>query len=87
MRAKKSARGTCKELRKAESKAVENGRDVGNMWDKAIFDAEQEIRQCGQRTADLRRAIVAFRELRDSGEPWPGTVESPKRSNSQQSGG
>ena len=35
------------------------------IWDQAINDAKSKIKQ-------LQYTIKVFRELRDSGEPWPG---------------
>jgi hypothetical protein len=48
-------------------------------WEMAIKDAERRIRA-------LKAALVLFKQRRDAGEPWPGTVESPDQS-SQPSGG
>ena len=45
------------------------------LWDQAI-DAETQIARAHERVRRLRRSIAVFRKLRDSGEPWPGTVES-----------
>lgn len=45
-------------------------------WDKAILDAAQILRQTEAKASELRRAISTFEEMRDAGEPWPGTVEA-----------
>jgi hypothetical protein len=36
-------------------------------WDKAIVDAERGIER-------LKAAIRTCREMKESGEPWPGSV-------------
>jgi hypothetical protein len=47
-----------------------------NRWDRAIADAENMIVQAESKIKQMRRAIKAFQVMRDSGEPWPGTVEA-----------
>jgi hypothetical protein len=47
-----------------------------NRWDQAIADAENMIVQAESKIKQMRRAIKAFQVMRDSGEPWPGTVEA-----------
>ena len=37
----------------------------------AIYDAEQMINEAQERIARLRRSVKIFKELRDSGEPFP----------------
>lgn len=49
-------------------------------WEMAMRDAERRIRF-------LQAALILFKQRRDAGEPWPGTVESPDQSGSQPSGG
>ena len=48
-------------------------------WDALISAAKQRIR-------DLNQSIRLWQELRDAGEPCPGTAKSPA-SDSQPSGG
>jgi hypothetical protein len=55
-------------------------------WDKAIEDAESMIADAKARIARLRRTVKTFPELRDAGEPWPGTAKSPDQLGSQPSG-
>ena len=38
-------------------------------WDMAVRDAERRIRA-------LKAALALFKQRRDAGEPWPGTVEA-----------
>ena len=38
-------------------------------WDKAIADTERQIDR-------LKTAIKVFRENRERGEPWPGSVDT-----------
>ena len=45
-------------------------------WDIAISDAEKKIQDGKKKIARLRESIRAFRELRDSGDPFPGEAES-----------
>jgi len=51
--------------------ASKNGR-----WDSAIADAEGMIGAAERYTAGMRESIKTFKELRDTGEPFPGTFES-----------
>lgn len=46
-----------------------------NPWELAISDAQNKINQAQKQISALRRAIRAFQVMRDSGEPWPGSVE------------
>lgn len=45
-------------------------------WDKAIADAEKMIQEAKAKITNLRLSIKAFKELRDSGEPFPGEAKS-----------
>lgn len=56
-------------------------RDMPNLWDEAIADAERMIREAKARVRKLRGSILVFRDRRDSGEPFPGekTIERTKR--------
>jgi hypothetical protein len=47
-----------------------------NHWDEAICDAKKEIQMSIQRIAGLKKAICAFKAMRDAGEPWPETFGS-----------
>jgi hypothetical protein len=58
-----------------------------NKWDEAIADAEAAIESAASKIAQMKRAIRAFKAMRDAGEPWPGTVESSDQSGAQPSGG
>jgi hypothetical protein len=57
-----------------------------NPWDRAIADAENAVALDRSKIAQMKRAIRAFRAMRDAGEPWPGTAKSPDQSGSQASG-
>jgi hypothetical protein len=46
---------------------------AANSWDKAIVDAEISLACVEDRAIQLRRAIRSFKDMRDAGEPWPGT--------------
>jgi hypothetical protein len=50
--------------------------DNVSAWDTAIRDAEKKIGEAQVGIERLGRAIKIFTELRDAGEPWPGTSES-----------
>jgi hypothetical protein len=67
---KKKASKLCKSVGKFSGKPTSDE----NYWENAILDADKLLRESEQRARELRKAIVAFRELRDSGEPWPGTA-------------
>jgi len=45
-------------------------------WDAAILDAQHLAAEAESKAARLRKAVEAFKLLRDNGEPWPGTFES-----------
>jgi hypothetical protein len=47
-----------------------------NPWDLAISDAEKAIEAATSKITQLKRAIRAFKVMRDAGEPWPGSVEA-----------
>jgi hypothetical protein len=50
-----------------------------NNWDKAIFDAEQQIVNAKAKIAKLRQSVRAFKTMRDNGEPFPGeTAQEPE---------
>jgi len=44
-------------------------------WDIAIEQAQRGIAEANDRIARLNRSIDVFRECKERGEPWPGTVE------------
>ena len=47
--------------------------DCGNNeWDKAIVEAEHQIAVAEARITGLRLSIVTFKELKATGEPFPG---------------
>jgi hypothetical protein len=64
----------------SKKSAIENIRQMSNSrpdWETAILDAREMIEQVKLRIKSLKRAIRAFRDLQDSGEPFPGeSVES-----------
>jgi hypothetical protein len=72
--------------KKTVKKNVKKNRDAVNPWEQAISDAEWLIENLKGRIRSLRGAIVGFKDMRDAGEPWPGTAESPDQSGSQPSG-
>lgn len=47
-----------------------------NPWDRAIADAEKIIETAVSKITQMKRAIRAFKAMRDAGEPWPGTGET-----------
>jgi hypothetical protein len=47
-------------------------KDNVNLWDMAISDAEKKIQGAQIAIARLKQSIKSFKELRDSGEPFPG---------------
>ena len=49
-----------------------NDEESVSAWDRAISDAEGKIAEAQKRIKDLKWSIVTFRQLRDSGEPFPG---------------
>jgi hypothetical protein len=51
--------------------------NTDNMWDKAIYDAENQLEQAKRRIGRLETAIRIFKENKVNGVPWPSTV-SPK---------
>ena len=57
-----------------------------NKWDEAILDAEKTIEAATSKIAQMKRAIRAFKAMRDAGEPWPGTVKSPDQTGPAPSG-
>jgi hypothetical protein len=69
---KNKARETCKSKDKS---LASRGAPVSG-WKQAILDARQQLAASEARALELRRAIQAFEDLRDAGEPWPGTSES-----------
>jgi hypothetical protein len=54
--------------------------EIVDSWDSAIAKAKQKI-------ACLKDDIVTFQEMKESGEPWPGTVTQlqPTQSTDQKS--
>jgi hypothetical protein len=52
---------------------------VQSPWNSAILDARQKLGEAEAGVLALKRAIQAFEELRDSGEPWPGTSEATEK--------
>ena len=45
-------------------------------WDYAIHEANRLITAANDKIERLNHSIRAFEQMRDSGEPWPGTFES-----------
>lgn len=41
-------------------------------WDRAVYDAEQKIRETEGKLAGLKAALAVCKERRDKGEPFPG---------------
>ena len=54
-----------------------------NHWDTAIYDAERMIKESKEQIKRLKRAIESFRQLRDSGQPFPGDDVTQTKSDSQ----
>ena len=46
---------------------------VESRWDRAILDSERMVKLARDRIRDLKRGIRAFKEMRDTGEPFPGS--------------
>jgi hypothetical protein len=57
-----------------KSLPIDTGEGV-NPWDTAIQQAKSLIADAEKRVIELRKAATAFKVMRDSGEPWPGTCE------------
>lgn len=75
MKRKQKARLMCKSTDKLLPIAT-----VGqNPWDSAIEKAQGLLVDAEGRALQLRKAIVAFKALRDAGDPWPGTFESASK--------
>ena len=55
-----------------------HGVKSANQWDKAIADAEKVIETATSKITQMKRAIRAFKAMRDANEPWPGTSKSPE---------
>ena len=55
--------------RKSRGEPKENIVDVSK-WNSAIEDAKALLRKVEARAKRIRTAIGAFKEMRDSGEPW-----------------
>lgn len=47
-----------------------------NLWDVLVADAEKQLKEAQTRVAGLEKAVKKFKELRDSGMPWPGTKKA-----------
>ena len=45
-------------------------------WDYAIHEAQLLIASAHEKIDRLTHSIRVFEEMRDAGEPWPGTSES-----------
>lgn len=45
-----------------------------NRWDQAIEDAEDSITKLERKIESLKAAILAFRESKDAGKPWPNAA-------------
>jgi len=65
--------------KKTVKKNVKKKRDAVNPWDEAISDAEWLIENLKGRIRNLRGAIIGFKDMRDSGELWPGTSEATEK--------
>ena len=63
--------------RNATTKFAHTSKSV-NRWDTAISDAERLIQEARDRITRLRHSIIAFKELRDRGEPFPGEKSGQK---------
>jgi hypothetical protein len=51
-------------------------------WERAIMDAEDEIKRAKFRIRQLKASVVVFKERMASGAPFPGTAtaETPENS-------
>jgi hypothetical protein len=56
-----------------------------NPWDLAVVDAEKAIADAVSKIKQLKRAIRAFKTMRDDGEPWPGTSEATEKAAQRES--
>jgi hypothetical protein len=54
------------------TKQSKSSQTTDTKWDKAILDAEEELRIAEKRVGRLRTAIRIFRDHKNSGVPWPG---------------
>lgn len=43
-----------------------------NFWDKAILEAENQIKEAKKKIANLKKSIETFKDFRESGEPFLG---------------
>jgi len=47
-----------------------------NLWDVLVAEAERQLTEAKTRAAGLEKAVKNFRQLRESGMPWPGTKKT-----------
>jgi hypothetical protein len=59
--------------KKLSSNLSKNQQKPFSAWDAAIADAEQMMQEAKARAEDLEFSIHAFKQMRDSGELFPGT--------------
>lgn len=67
-------RAKSKEVR-AHTCGQTKGEPVPQGWDYAIAEAKRQIADAQVKIQRLGHSIKTFEEMRDSGEPWPGTGE------------
>ncbi len=51
---------------------VNSSQSNENKWDKAIFDAEEEIKSLRKQSYRLRHAVRIFKKNKRDGMQWPG---------------
>jgi len=54
-------------------------------WDELIQDANRQIDAAKSRIAALRKTVKSLEQVRDSGQPWPGTQSNSHGSTQQHS--
>jgi hypothetical protein len=55
--------------------------NISNNWDKAINDAELEIRELAQRLSRLKQAVTIFKANKRDGVKWPGEEKQDAATN------
>jgi len=52
--------------------------DLSAERDKSLSEWDRLIEAANQRIKELKRSIQTWKDLRDAGEPWPGTRDARK---------
>jgi hypothetical protein len=63
---------------KKSTSILDKSCDMSNherLWERAIADAEELIKDSQKNVRELRRSIAMFKRLRDSGAAFPGTTK------------